>query len=174
MGVAVEPNGNILTTVFTYPVPSTPTVPPPAGTFYGCAPPGIFRIDLTSNVQTVVNANAPPWQPNHAYAVGDVIRDEALDHVHRVVTAGVSQSSTPAWSGTLGGTTVDGSVVWQNIGLGANWLIPFGVAVEPAPTPSDPSRYNIIVGDEGYSMVFRLDADGQFRRRRRSPRTSAT
>ena len=27
MGVAVEPNGNILTTVFTYPVPSTPSCP---------------------------------------------------------------------------------------------------------------------------------------------------
>ncbi len=76
MGVAVEPNGNILTTVFTYPVPATPTVPPPAGTFYGCAAPGIFRLDLTSNVQAVVNTNAPPWQPGHAYAVGDVIRGE--------------------------------------------------------------------------------------------------
>ena len=52
--------------------------------------------------------------------------------------------------------------MWQNIGLGANWLIPFGVAVEPAPTPSDPSGYNIIVGDEGYSMLFRLDATGDF------------
>ena len=36
------------------------------------------------------------------------------------------------------------------------------MAVEPAPTPSDPLRYNIIVVDEGYSMVFRLDADGDF------------
>jgi len=59
MGVAVEPNGNILTTAFTYPVPSTPTVPPPAETYYSCAPPRIFRLDLTSNVQTVVNINAP-------------------------------------------------------------------------------------------------------------------
>ncbi len=57
---------------------------------------------------------------------------------------------------------MDGSVVWQNIGLGANWLIPFGVDAEPAPTPTDPSRYNIIVGDEGYSMLFRLNASGQF------------
>ena len=30
MGVAVEPNGNILTTVFTYPVPPSPSLPPPA------------------------------------------------------------------------------------------------------------------------------------------------
>ena len=160
MGVAVEPNGNILTTAFTYPVPSTPTVPPPAGTYYGCAPPGIFRLDLTNNVQTVVNTNAPPWVPDHTYAVGSVIHDQGLNYVHRVVTAGISQISTPAWSGTPGGTTADGSVVWQNIGLGANWLIPFGVAVEPS--ASDPSGYSILVGDEGYSMVFRLAADGDF------------
>ena len=98
MGVAVEPNGNLLTAVFTYPLPSTPTVPPPAGTFYGCAAPGIFRLDLTNNVQAVVSTNAPRWQPGHAYAVGDVIFDEILPvgHVHRVTTAGISGSSTPA------------------------------------------------------------------------------
>jgi hypothetical protein len=162
MGVAVEPNGNILTTVFTFPVPPTPHVPPPAGTFYGCAPPGVFRIDLLSHTQTVVNTNAPRWEPNHAYAVGHVVIDEALEHVHEVVTAGVSQGVSPQWNGTPGGATADGSVVWQNIGLGANWFVPFGVAVEPAPTASDPSGYNIIVGDEGYRMVFRLDTDGDF------------
>jgi hypothetical protein len=164
MGVTVEPNGNLLTTVFTFPTPPSPTVPPPPGTFYGCAPPGIFRVDLTGNVQTVVNANAPEWQPTHAYAIGDVIRDDTggTGHVHRVVTAGVSQSATPAWNSTSGSLTIDGTVVWQNIGPGANWLIPFGLDTEPAPTQSDPTRYNIIVGDEGYSMVFRLDANGQF------------
>ena len=172
MGVAVEPNGNILTTTFTYPVPSTPTVPPPAGTFYGCAAPGIFRLDLTSNVQAVVNTNAPLWQPDHAYAVGDVIRDPALERVHRVVQAGTSQGSPPSWNGAPAGTTVDGSVVWQNIGLGANWLIPFGLAVEPAPTASDPLHYNFVVMDEGYSMVFRLDADGHFLAQLRSPQIS--
>ncbi|HWM44269.1 MAG TPA: hypothetical protein VNP36_17665, partial [Burkholderiales bacterium] len=162
MGVAVEPNGNILTALFTYPVPSTPQVPPPAGTYYGCAPPGIFRLDLTSNTQSVVNANAPLWQPSHAYAVGNLVRDPTLERIHRVVTAGISQATDPSWSSTSGNSTTDGSVVWQNIGLGANWLIPFGLAVEPAPTPSDPSHYNIIVVDEGYSMVLRLGADGNF------------
>jgi hypothetical protein len=160
MGVAVEPTGNLLTTVFTYPVPLAPLFPSPAGTFYGCAPPGIFRIDLAQNVQTVVNTNAPTWEPERAYAVGEVVRDEMLEQVHRVVTAGVSQSTTPNWNGTSQGTTTDGSVVWQNIGLAANWLIPFGVAIEPAPTPSDPAGYSIIVGEEGYSMVFRLDPAG--------------
>ena len=162
MGVAVEPNGNILTTVFTFPVPPTPHVPPPAGTFYGCAPPGVFRIDLLGHAQTVVNTNAPRWEPNHAYAVGDVVVDSTFEHVHRVVLAGMSQGVSPQWNGTPNGTTADGSVMWRNIGLGANWLIPFGLAVEPAPTASDPSRYNIIVGDEGYRMVFRLESDGDF------------
>jgi hypothetical protein len=162
MGVAVEPNGNLLTTAFTFPVPSSPTVPPPAGTYYGCSPPGIFRVDLASNVQRVVNTNAPAWVPGHAYAVGAVIHDQGQNEVHRVVVAGTSQVGTPAWNGTLGGTTNDGSVVWQNIGHGANWLIPFGLAVEPAPTASNPSAYNIIVGDEGYRMVFRLDVGGDF------------
>ena len=76
------------------------------------------------------------------------------------MTAGVSQNSTPDWNETSTGTTLDGSVVWQNIGLGGDWLIPFGVNTEPVPTPSDPSQYNIIVGDEGHSMLFRLDANG--------------
>jgi hypothetical protein len=160
MGVTVEPTGNILTTVFTYPVPPSPTMPPPAGTYYGCTPPGIFRVDLVNNVQSVVNTNAPDWQPDHAYAAGSVIRDSSTG-VHRVVTAGVSQGTPPAWNETLNGPTIDGSVGWQNIGLGANWVIPFGVDTEPAPTPSDPSHYNIIVGDEGHSMLFRLAANGE-------------
>jgi subtilase family serine protease len=162
MGVAVEPDGNILTTAFTFPLPAAPTMPPPAGTYYGCAPPGIFRLDLENNLQTVFNTNAPAWVPDQAYAVGSVIHDQGQNQVHRVVTEGTSQIATPAWNGTLGGTTVDGSVVWENIGLGANWQVPFGVAVEPAPTALDPSAYNIIVGDEGYQMVFRLDAAGDF------------
>ena len=78
------------------------------------------------------------------------------------MTAGTSQGASPAWNGTLSGLTIDGSVSWQNIGLGANWLIPFGVDTEPAPTPSAPSRYNIIVADEGYSMLFRLATNGEF------------
>lgn len=162
MGVTVEPNGNLISTAFTFPVPAAPTTPPPAGTYYGCAPPGIFRVDLINHVQTVVNANAPEWQLTHTYGVGDVIRDATTStgNVHRVVSAGVSGGTAPAWNATAGGTTTDGSVVWQNIGLGANWLVPFGVDTEPAPTQGNPSNYNIIVGDEGYSMVFRLAANG--------------
>jgi hypothetical protein len=163
MGVAVEPNGNILATSFTFPVPATPMVPPPSGTFYGCAPPGIFRIDLLNNVQAVLNANAPAWKPNHSYAVGDVVRDAvSVSSVHRVITTGISQGVAPNWNSAQDGTTVDGSVVWQNIGPGANWLIPFGLDVEPAPTQEDPSAYNVIVPDEGHGMVFRIGANGVF------------
>lgn len=163
MGVAVEPNGNILATTFTFPVPATPTIPPPSGTFYGCAPAGIFRIDPVNHTQTVLNANAPPWQSNRSYSVGSVVRaGTAVSSIHKVVTAGTSQGSAPAWNSALDGTTIDGSVLWRNIGPGANWLIPFGLDIEPAPTPSNPSAYNIIVPDEGHGTVFRLGANGQF------------
>jgi hypothetical protein len=162
MGIAVEPNGNLLTTVFTYPVPASPIYPAPPGSYYGCAPPGMFRIDLVNNSQVLVNSNAPEWQSGHAYSVGDVIRDEtsSTGRVHRVITAGVSQASTPNWNTAMNGTTADGTVVWRNIGRGGNWLIPFGVDVEPGP-PSNPSAHTIIFGDEGHSMLFRLDASGQ-------------
>ena len=162
MGITVEPSGNILTTVYTYPVPPSPSLPPPAETFYGCAPPGIFRLNLVDNVQEVVNANSPQWRANHYYTVGDVVATSSPSYVQTGVTAGFSQVTTPNWNSELGGKTLDGSVVWQNIGFGANWQIPFGVDTEPVPTPSDPLRYNIIVGDEGYSMLFRLDEDGNF------------
>ena len=162
MGVAVEPNGNLLTTAFTFPLPPSPTVPPPVSTFYGCSPPGIFRIDLTTNTQSVFSTNAPAWQPNHAYGLGYVIRDATSETVHRVTTAGVSSGSAPAWSSTRGAPTADGSVIWQNIGPGANWQISFGIDIEPAPTPADPAKYRVIVGDEFYSMIFRLDKDGAF------------
>jgi hypothetical protein len=90
-----------------------------------------------------------------------VVRDQLdMGNVHVVVTSGVTGTSAPAWNNALQGQTVDGSVVWRNIGLGASWLIPFGLDVEPA--ASSPSGYNIVVAEEGYGMAFRLDANGQF------------
>jgi len=162
MGVAVEPNGNILTSAFTFPVPASPVAPPPAGTFYGCAPPGVFRIDLAAHTQSIVTANAPLWQASHAYAAGAVVFDEQHSRLQRALFPGTSHGTTPSWNGTPGGLTLDGSVLWMNVSPAANWVIPFGVAVEPAPTASDPTRHNILVADEGYSMVFRLDAAGAF------------
>lgn len=159
MGVAVEPNGNVLLTSFTFPVPPSPIVPPPAGTYYGCAPPGVFRIDLSANQQSVVNADAPTWTPGHGYAVGDVVRSgPSPSHVHQVVVAGTSGGTVPSWNTSLNGTTADGTIVWRNIGRGDQWLIPFGIDIEPA--TASPSGYYIIVGDEGHSAAFRLGHDG--------------
>ena len=142
MGVAVEPNGNILTSVFSYPVPNPPVNPAPSGTFYGLYARGIHRIDLVNSVQSVVNTNAPQWQATRSYAVGEVIANLNAGYVHRVVASGASQDTVPNWNGTVAGTTVDGSVMWQNLGPAANWLIPFGLDAEPAPTPSNPSQDN--------------------------------
>jgi sugar lactone lactonase YvrE len=113
MGVAVDPNGNILTSVFSYPVPNQPVIPVSSGTFYGCTPGGIHRIDLVNSVQSVVSANAPQWEATRSYVVGDVIADLSGGSVHRVVSSGVSQDTFPNWNGTVGGTTADGSVVWR-------------------------------------------------------------
>ena len=93
MGVTVEPNGNILTTAFTYPVPPVSYFSAPRRDVLWMCAAGYLPNRSGQQCSNRLNANAPAWQPNHAYAVGDVIRDEtsATGHVHRVVTAGVSQ-----------------------------------------------------------------------------------
>jgi hypothetical protein len=162
MGVAVEPTGNILATTFMFPVPSPIPNTPPPGTYYGCSPPGTWRLNLTNNAQepvSGVSTYAPDWQGSHAYAVGDLVNDSA-GNIHKAIQAGVSGGGNPSFNPVRNGNTADGSVLWQNVGSGANWRITFGVDTEPSLTA--PSGYNIIVGDEGYSMVFRLDTDGRF------------
>ena len=162
MGVTVEPTGNILTSVFTFPVPAVPTFPPPAGTYYGCSPPGIYRIDLASSTQTILNANAPPRQAQHAYTQGATVYSGSATagYVHKAITSGTSGFLTPNWSTTVGGFTLDGSVTWQNVGPGMNWLIPFGLDIEPAPTQGNPSAYRILVAEEGHGKVFRISSSG--------------
>lgn len=90
MGISVEQSGNILITAFTYPDPPAPPV-------YGCTPPGVYRLNLTTNSQEVLASNH---------------------------------------NGT------------------ASWKIPFGIDTE--------ANNNIIVGDEGWSAVFRLTPTGSF------------
>ena len=128
MGIAVEPTGNILTTTFTCSGASLSHYSA-AGwdVLWMCAAGYLPRIDQANHVQSVVNANAPVAAESRLRRWRRDTRQHGVDgHVYRVVTAGVSQGSTPNWNGVLESITADGSVVWQNIGLGANWLIPFG------------------------------------------------
>jgi hypothetical protein len=68
-------------------------------------------------VTNVVFNGTPPsgrWTGNQYYAQNTTIYDGV--NVQRVVTAGTSGSSAPAWNGALYGQTTDGSVVWENMG----------------------------------------------------------
>ncbi len=55
------------------------------------------------------------WEAGKAYCIGTIIIDPAF-HAQNVSTNGVTGSTIPEFS-TEGGTTNDGSVVWQDLGF---------------------------------------------------------
>ena len=54
------------------------------------------------------------WRASTSYAKNSVIMDPA-NHIQEVTTAGTSGPTAPAWN-DKGGTTADGTVVWQDTG----------------------------------------------------------
>ena len=62
-------------------------------------------------------AGQSAWQPSMAYTLGEEILDPA-NHTQKVTTAGTSGVIEPTWNDS-GGTTSDGSVVWQDEGVAA-------------------------------------------------------
>jgi len=54
------------------------------------------------------------WKASTSYALGNVIMDPA-NHIQRVITAGTSGPTAPAWN-DAGGTPADGTLVWQDTG----------------------------------------------------------
>jgi hypothetical protein len=63
----------------------------------------------------VMNFKDTPWLASTAYFVGQEVVDSNFD-IQVVVKAGLSGSSVPFWSETLGGPTVDGAVTWLDQG----------------------------------------------------------
>jgi hypothetical protein len=63
----------------------------------------------------VYNVKVTPWQASTAYAVGQEVLDSHAQ-IQVVETAGTSNTVTPGWSTTTGGTTPDGGVTWLNQG----------------------------------------------------------
>lgn len=55
------------------------------------------------------------WIASHAYTSAD-IRLDTNGNVQSVVTGGTSGSSPPTWNTTVGGSTPDGGVTWNNLG----------------------------------------------------------
>lgn len=71
-----------------------------------------------------VRLDPPEWQPLTAYTVrkardaktGSVVKPSSFNDRHfKCITAGTSASGEPSWNTTIGGSTVDGSVVWETI-----------------------------------------------------------
>ncbi len=59
--------------------------------------------------------NGKTWRPNASYAVGQDILDPNKN-TQTVATAGTSGATEPAWQLGEGVLTLDGSVVWRNLG----------------------------------------------------------
>lgn len=55
------------------------------------------------------------WQALHVYTVPTYITD-SNGKIQQLITAGTSGGSTPTWSATLHGLTVDGTAEWENVG----------------------------------------------------------
>ena len=63
----------------------------------------------------VMNFVTQPWEPSHAYTIGQQILDPNLQ-VQTVRAAGTSGATAPAWSTTIATTTNDANVRWFNQG----------------------------------------------------------
>jgi hypothetical protein len=62
-----------------------------------------------------MNFVTQPWEPSHAYTIGQQILDPNLQ-VQTVRAAGTSGATAPAWSTTIATTTNDANVRWFNQG----------------------------------------------------------
>ncbi|MGA3345105.1 MAG: hypothetical protein ABSC76_09585 [Terracidiphilus sp.] len=64
------------------------------------------------------SAGSAKWQPDFPYTAGQLILDSS--GIQLVQIGGISGDSDPSWNSTLGQTTQDSGVVWQNLGR-AQW-----------------------------------------------------
>lgn len=102
---------------YTTPNPYPPTsVPAPAPTV--AVSPAQTAPSLTTPGTTLSTTGSSPgaWTPNTHYAVGQAIVDVA-GHTQQVLVAGFSGPSVPNFN-DVGGNTTDGSVVWNDTGVG--------------------------------------------------------
>lgn len=83
---------------------------------------------MTNAVVYVDSNQAPLFQTTTAYALGDVVtptNTEASYWTFECTTAGTSGGTEPAWTSTLGATTVSGTATFT-ARAGTSWAVPFG------------------------------------------------
>jgi hypothetical protein len=74
--------------------------------------PGIYEGGFTLDQSTAFFGS---WQALTSYSLGAVIID-SNGNLQQVTTAGTSGSTQPVWNTSINGTTIDGTIVWTNLG----------------------------------------------------------
>lgn len=94
---------------------------------------------VTFTTKTVSYTTAASWSTSRAnstaYAVETIIKATASDtntYLYRCAVAGTSAASAPTFSPTIGSSTTDGGVTWENVGLGVTTFV-----LTPNPTWSN-------------------------------------
>lgn len=87
--------------------------------------PYLWQVGTTNIVHCGIGA--PNWVASHAYSnyprVNPLLNNTG-DYIYQIVSgsgSGTSGSSEPnPWNQTVGGTQIDGTITWQNVGLGTS------------------------------------------------------
>jgi hypothetical protein len=61
------------------------------------------------------------WQASYAYELGDTVFNTPGGYWERVIVAGTSDTTEPAWPGTGSGDTVDNTVTWRE--WNGEWVV---------------------------------------------------
>lgn len=63
------------------------------------------------------------WQANTNYPNAGYAIVDSNGNMQSVTTPGTSGATVPTWNTSIGGTTVDGTVTWTNLGLGSDYSV---------------------------------------------------
>ncbi|HYK83674.1 MAG TPA: hypothetical protein VEU55_11075 [Gemmatimonadales bacterium] len=77
--------------------------------------PGQAIFDPNNNIEVDSSWVGPAWAASTAFTKGKKVSD-SNGNVEGDSVAGTSGAIAPVWNTTVGGTTNDGTVVWQNLG----------------------------------------------------------
>lgn len=90
----------------------------------------LLAASVPSNVTNTFTANYPSWQASVAWNVGDQISViiGGVTYLFTSTQGGLSGSTTPAFSATLGSTVIDNQVIWRNSGAVSTSPAPRGAA----------------------------------------------
>ena len=108
--------------------------------------------------------NASGWQASYTYTIGQQVSVTVggIAYLFGVSVAGTSGTTAPAWSITLGQSTVDNTVTWTNLGVFRNDAPP--KYHEPSLAFLDGSMYLILKKTDGSDSadIYNSDSDNPY------------